>query len=374
MNSFFKKGQLMKKFIFIHLIVSMLLTGSILFASAAEQAPQTQSAATATLPAGAPKLPFDTPLKWKSTGVLVSPVSDETHTIVSVKDPTIVHYNDLWHIYATAYSTSARTWSMVYLNFKDFSEAPKAKLTYIDVNPNLRGYHCAPHLFYFTPHKKWYLIFQSQQPQYCTSDDISSPETWTAPKNFFARMPSSAPRLPIDYHIICDDTHAYLFFTGDNGRFYRSRTRIEDFPNGMGDIEVAIQGNRNNLFEGSMTYKIKGTDTYLTIIEALSPARYYRAWISNDLNGEWTPVPGADSWATPFAGINNVTFEEAVEPWTRDISHGELLRDGYDETPTIDPNNLRFLYQGRDPKSGGNYSLLPYRLALLTLDGSSKEN
>jgi hypothetical protein len=364
----------MNKVILIRLIVSMLLTSSILFASAAEQAPQTQSAATATLPADAPKLPFDTPLKWKSTGVLVNPVSDETHTIISVKDPTIVRYNDLWHIYATAYSTSARTWSMVYLNFKDWSEAPKAKLTYIDVNPSLRGYHCAPHLFYFTPHKKWYLIFQSQQPQYCTTDDISKPETWTAPKNFFDRMPSSAPRLPIDYHIICDDKHAYLFFTGDNGRFYRSRTRIEDFPNGMGDIEVAIQGNRNNLFEGSMTYKIKGTDTYLTIIEALSPARYYRAWISNDLNGEWTPVPGADSWATPFAGINNVTFEEGVEPWTRDISHGELLRDGYDETPTIDPNNLRFLYQGRDPKSGGNYSLLPYRLALLTLDRSSKEN
>ena len=364
----------MKKFILFHLFVSMLLTGNILFASAAKPAPQTQSATTATIPADAPKLPFDTPLKWKSTGVLVSPVSDETHTIVSVKDPTVVRYNDLWHVYATAYSTSAKTWSMVYLNFKDWSDAPKARLTYIDINPYLRGYHCAPHLFYFTPHKKWYLIFQSQQPQYCTSDDISKPETWSAPRNFFTRLPEGIPRLPIDYHIICDDKHAYLFFTGDNGRFYRSRTRIEDFPNGMGDVEVAIQGNRNNLFEGSMTYKVKGTDTYLTIIEALSPARYYRAWISNDLNGEWTPVPGADSWKTPFAGINNVTFEEGVNPWTRDISHGELLRDGYNETPTIDPANLRFLYQGRDPKSGGNYSLLPYRLALLTLDRSSEED
>jgi len=352
----------------------VLLSGNVLLAAVAEPASQNQSATPTTVSTDAPKLPFDTPLKWKSTGVLISPVSDETHTIVSVKDPTIVRYNDLWHIYATAYSTSARTWTMVYLNFKDFSEAPKAKLTYIDVNPNLRGYHCAPHLFYFTPHKKWYLIFQSQQPQYCTTDDISRPETWTAPRNFFATLPAGTPRLPIDYHIICDETHAYLFFTGDNGRFYRSRTRIEDFPNGMGDVEVAIQDNRNNLFEGSMTYKIKGTDTYLTIIEALSPARYYRAWTSKDLNGQWTPVPGADSWATPFAGINNVTFEEGVEPWTRDISHGELLRDGYDETPTIDPKNLRFLYQGRDPKSGGNYSLLPYRLALLTLDRSSKED
>lgn len=312
---------------------------------------------------------FPKPLTWTSSGILVSPISDDTHTIVSVKDPTVVFWNGLWHIYATAYSTSARTWSMVYLNFKDWSEAPKAKLTYIDVNPDLKGYHCAPHLFYFTPHKKWYFIFQSQQPQYCTSDDITKPETWTAPKNFFeGRRTPGMPRLPIDYHIICDETHAYLFFTGDDGRFYRSRTTIEDFPNGMSDPEIAIEDNRNNLFEGSMTYKIKGTNTYMTMIEALSPARYYRVWISNDLNGEWTPVPGADSWESPFAGINNVTFEDGAEPWTRDISHGELLRVNYDETPTIDLKSLRFLYQGRDPKSGGNYSLLPYRLGLLTLN------
>ncbi len=354
------KGELMKRPVLTYLTVSILLAGSASVVLAAESAAS----------ADAPKLPIDTPLKWKSTGVLVSPISDETHTIVSVKDPTVVRYNDLWHIYATAYSTSARTWTMVYLNFKDWSEAPKAKLTYIDVNPALKGYHCAPHLLYFTPHKKWYFIFQSQQPQYCTTDDITKPETWTAPQNFFPKLPASTPRLPIDYHVICDDTHAYLFFTGDNGCFYRSRTTIEDFPKGMSDPEIAIQDNRNNLFEASITYKIKGTDTYLTLIEALSPARYYRAWTSNDLNGEWTPVPGADTWETPFAGINNVTFADGVEPWTRDISHGELIRDGYDEKMILDPNNLQLLYQGRDPTSRGNYSLLPYRLALLTLDHS----
>jgi len=359
----------MKGLIFSWFVIASLIFSSIVIGSATA-VPQAQSVELVSASGKIPVFPLSTPLQWKSTGVLIEPISDETHTIVSVKDPTVVHYNDKWHIYATAYSTSARTWSMVYLNFKDWSEAPKAKLTYIDVNPNLRGYHCAPHLFYFTPHKKWYFIFQSQQPQYCTSEDISKPETWTAPKNFFDKMPESTPRLPIDYHIICDETHAYLFFTGDNGRFYRCRTKIEDFPNGMSDPEVAIEDHRNNLFEGSMTYKIKGTGTYLTMIEALSPARYYRAWISNDLNGDWTPVPGADSWETPFAGINNVTFEDGVEPWTRDISHGELLRDGYDETMTLDFNNLRFLYQGRDPKSGGNYSLLPYRLGLLTAVGS----
>jgi hypothetical protein len=328
-------------------------------------------AETATENTDVSLLPFTTPLKWTSSGILVRPISDETHTIVSIKDPTVVRYHNLWHIYATAYSTSDRTWSMVYLNFKNWSDAPNAELTYIDINPNLRGYHCAPHLFYFTPHEKWYLIFQSQQPQYCTTDDISKPETWTAPKNFFDRLPDSTPSLPIDYHIICDNTHAYLFFTGDNGCFYRCRTTIEDFPNGMSDPEIAIQDSRNNLFEASITYKIKGSEYYLTLIEALSPARYYRAWISDRLDSQWVPVSDADSWDMPFAGINNVTFEDGVERWTTDISHGELLRNGYDETMTVDLNNLQFLYQGRDPQSGGNYSLLPYRLGLLTLDYSS---
>ena len=353
-------------------IAVVLLSGSVLLASAAEPASQNQPAATAMVRADAPKLPFATPLQWKSTGVLISPVSNETHTIVSVKDPTVAYWNGLWHIYATAYSTSARTWSMVYLNFKDWSEAPNAKLTYIDINPNLRGYHCAPHLFYFRPHQKWYLVFQSQQPQYCTTGDISKPETWNRPQDFFEGKPEGAPRLWIDYHIICDDTHAYLFFTGDDGRFYRSRTKIEDFPKGMSNPEIAIQDQRSNLFEASITYKIKGTNTYLTLIEALSPARYYRAWISDRLDGDWTPVPDADTWQRPFAGINNVSFEDGVTPWTKDISHGELIRDEYDETMTIDPNNLQLLYQGRDPAINGRYEMLPYRLALLTLDRSRK--
>jgi GH35 family endo-1,4-beta-xylanase len=354
----------MKNVIILWFTVAVFLSGGVLLASEAEPAAANQSAATAA----ALKSPFAAPLKWTSSGVLIKPVSDETHTVVSIKDPTIVRYNDLWHIYATVYSTSARTWSMAYLNFKDWSDAPNATLHFVDQNPNLRGYKCAPHLFYFTPHKKWYLVFQSQPPQYCTTDDITKPETWSAPQNFFDRMPASTPRLPIDYHIICDDTHAYMFFTGDDGNFYRCRTRIEDFPKGMSEPQIAIRDNRNNLFEGSITYKIKGTKTYITLIEALSPARYYRAWISDRLDGEWTPVPGADTWQTPFAGINNVTFKEGVEPWTRDISHGELIRDGYDETMTLDLNNLQFLYQGRDPASSGRYELLPYQLGLLTLD------
>jgi hypothetical protein len=343
----------------------VLISGNALLAFAAAT-PQTQPAATAT----APKLPFTAPLQWKSTDILIKPVSDETHNLVSVKDPTVVRYNDKWHIYATTANTRGH-WSMVYLSFADWADAANAKPYYINNNPNLRGYHCAPQVFYFRPHKKWYLIYQSQPPQYSTADDLSKPETWTKPESFFDTKPASAPRLWIDYWVICDDTHAYLFFTGDNGRVYRSRTNIEAFPKGMSDPEIVIEGPRNDVFEGSMTYKIKSTGTYLTLVEAIGPARYYRAWTSDRLDGEWTPVPDADTWQKPFAGINNVSFEEGVTPWTRDISHGELIRDGYDETLTIDPNNIQLLYQGRDPAINVRYDQLPYRLALLTLARSS---
>ncbi len=50
------------------------------------------------------------------------------------------------------------------------------------------------------------------------------------------------------------------------------------------------------------------------------------------------------------------------------LNHGELLRDGYDETLTVDPRNLQLLYRGYDPARGGvNYSQLPWQLALLRL-------
>ena len=339
-------------------VAAMAMAMTSLLLTAAEPATLTPAATRPASLAG--------PFKWKSSGALIKPVSDDTHKLVSVKDPTVVYYGGKWHVYATT-ANARGNWSIVYLSFKDWSEAANAKPYYMDANPNLRGYHCAPHVFYFRPHKKWYLIYQSQPPQYSTTDDISKPETWTKPEDFFAAKPPGAPRLWIDYWVICDDTHAYLFFTGDDGNFYRSRTRIEDFPDGMSNPEIALRETLETLFEGSMTYRIKGTGTYLTLIEALSPSRYYRAFTSDRLDGKWTLLPNADTYQKPFAGINNVTFEEGVTAWTKDISYGELIRDGYDETMTIDPRNLQMLYQGRDPSIRTDYSLLPYRLGLLKL-------
>jgi hypothetical protein len=329
------------------------------------------------------------PLKWKSTDVLVAPQNDPTHFLYSVKDPTIFRYQDKWHVYATAFMVSGPAaaellnagtnqpasgqqrpggrggWSMVHLSFADWKDAPNAKLFYMDTVTGFGGYKCAPEVFYFTPQKKWYFIFQTQPPAYCTSETPDDPKSWSAPQPFFAQG-TPMPRLPIDYHCIGDGEHMYLFFTGDDGNFYRSRTTYAEFPKGFSNPVIAMRGTRNTVFEGSFTYKIKGTDKYLTCVEALSPTRYYRAYVADKLDGQWYPVAGLDTFEQPFAGSKNMTFEEGVAPWTGQVSHGEMVRDGNDERMILDPNNLIFLYQGiSNEDNRGEYGRLAYKLGLL---------
>jgi endo-1,4-beta-xylanase len=50
------------------------------------------------------------------------------------------------------------------------------------------------------------------------------------------------------------------------------------------------------------------------------------------------------------------------------VSHGELVRDGVDQTLCIDPAKLRFVFQGmlEREKSGKDYGHFPWRIGMLT--------
>jgi len=328
------------------------------------------------------------PLKWKSTGILVAPQNDATHFLYSVKDPTIFRHKDKWEVYATAYLVSGPAaaallnpstnepsggprrgggggWSMVHVSFADWKDAPNAKLFYMDTKPGFGGYKCAPEVFYFTPQKKWYYTFQTQPPAYSTSDTPDDPMSWSAPQPFFAPG-TPMPRLPIDYHFIGDGQYMYMFFTGDDGNFYRSRTTYEEFPKGFSNPVIAMRGTRNTVFEAGFTYKIKGVDKYLTCVEALGAGRYYRAYVADKLDGEWYPVQGFDTVDHPLAGKANMSFDEGVTSWSGQVSHGEMIREGNDERMLLDPDNLMFLYQGiSDADNRGDYGRLAYKLGLL---------
>jgi hypothetical protein len=145
---------------------------------------------------------------------------------------------------------------------------------------------------------------------------------------------------------------------------WRAETTLEKFPHGWTDPYVCLSGD---LFEASCTYKLKGRSDYLTIVEAETHRdggwRYYKAYLADSLDGKWKPL--ADTWAKPFAGPTNVIF--AGDKWADSISHGELLRTGYDQALEVDPGNLRFLFQGVLDKDrvGKPYGQIPWRLGVL---------
>jgi hypothetical protein len=124
---------------------------------------------------------------WVTTGPLVLPTADESHPLVAVKDPSVVFHDGRWHIFAT--TASVNGWGMAYFSFSDWDKAPEARPFHLDNNPHLAGYNCAPQVFYFRPQKKWYLVFQSQQPRFSTTDTLADPMSWSAPQIFFEGTP-----------------------------------------------------------------------------------------------------------------------------------------------------------------------------------------
>ncbi|GAB2753257.1 non-reducing end alpha-L-arabinofuranosidase family hydrolase [Streptomyces bullii] len=314
--------------------------------------------------------------RWRSSGPLIGPKSDATHSIRAVKDPSVVYHDGRYHVFATTTNNSG-AYSMVYLNFTDWSQANAAQHHYLDQTAIGTGYKAAPQVFYFAPQKLWYLVFQTgDNAAYSTTANIADPRSWSAPKKFYA---GGMPQIIrdnigngywVDFWVICDSAKCYLFSSDDNGHLYRSETTVADFPNGMGNTVIAMQdANKFRLFEAPNVYKVAGTDTFLLMVEAIGGdgKRMFRSWTAPAITGPWQPL--ADTEANPFARANNVTFDGT--PWTRDISHGELIRNGVDQTLTISPCNLRFLYQGMDPAATDPYNLLPWRLGLLTQTNST---
>ena len=309
-----------------------------------------------------------TSYSWTSTGPLISPKSDSTHNMIAVKDPSTVYYNGQYIVYASSVN-SAGDYGMEYLHFTSWSQAGAATPYFMDSNPNIgSGYHTAPQVFYFAPQNKWYLIFQSGQPQYSTNSDPTQPQNWTAPQNFFASQPSSVSNW-IDFWIISDSSNVYLFFCGDNGNFYRSSTSLANFPNGFNTPVIVYTDSEFNLFEADNVYTVEQTGTYLADIECIGSDghRFFRALTATTLGGTWTALGDTASLDTPFLGAHNVTFQSGVSSWTDDFSSGGAVIDGYDSTDPINLNNLTFLYQGDNPNNGASsYNLIPWQLGLAT--------
>jgi hypothetical protein len=305
------------------------------------------------------------PRSWSYTAPLVTPENRDTEPSHAQKDPTIVFHGGRWHLFMTVKLPSRS--AIEYCSFENWNEADASPRQLLAISNS--DYFCAPQVFYFTPHQKWYLVYQmgvagskKMWVAYSTTANIADPNSWAMAKPMLDGGPGD-PRVVggLDYWIICDDARAYLFFTSLNGKMWRLWTHLHDFPNGFDDCQVALDAK---IFEASHTYRVKGTGKYLTIIEE-DGRRFYKAYIADSLDGPWRGI--ADTAEKPFASWRNVRPAEGAALWTDNISHGELIRHSNDQTLTIDPNHWQFLFQGmldRD-KSRKGYGQFQWRLGLL---------
>jgi hypothetical protein len=306
------------------------------------------------------------PEMWEYSAPLISPEARQRDPSRAQKDPSVVFFQGRWHVFMTV-KLPERS-AIEYCSFENWGEANAAERTILRISDS--DYYCACQVFYFVPHEQWYLVYQMGHPSskfmwvaYSTTKTIADPASWTKARPILDGGQDDPREVGgLDYWIICDEQRAYLFLTSLNGKMWRLWTRLEDFPRGFGHCELALQAR---IFEASHTYKLKGMDKYLTVIEE-NGRRYYKAYLADRLDGPWKPL--ADTAGRPFAGWTNVRPAPGVEPWTDNISHGELIRDGYDERLIVDPHDLRFVFQGMwdMDKSGRSYGALQWRIGMLT--------
>src|SRR5258708_743828 len=168
---------------------------------------------------------------WQCTEPLVSAAKRPEDLCYSIKDPSVVYYENRWHLFCTIRSQK-RTHQIEYLSFADWKDAQAAPRHLLTIT---NGYFCAPQVFYFSPHGKWYLIYQIAdgprkmlQPAFSTSLNVADPKSWTAPVRLYAKHPENV-KAWIDFWVICDAAKAHLFFTSNNGLMLRAQNHLEEF-------------------------------------------------------------------------------------------------------------------------------------------------
>lgn len=161
------------------------------------------------------------PVDWLQTGrfrwVLSPPVLGPEDRggdhYYSIKDPSVVHWQGRWHLFVTVRGRR-RSRQVEYIRLTDWEHPQVERREMLQVR---EGYFCAPQVFYFRPHRRWYLIYQvgepdrkpGLQPAYSTTEDITEPDSWSPARLIFPEGPAGVEKW-IDFWVICDSERAYL--------------------------------------------------------------------------------------------------------------------------------------------------------------------
>jgi endo-1,4-beta-xylanase len=282
-----------------------------------------------------------------------------------IKDPTIVNYGGRWHLFYTISRKEPGGIGYVSAERLDLlNTAPRHKLSQFNgqTSDSKGG---APQVFYFEPQNLWYLIYQTKdfnrQPVYSTTPTIDKPKSWSKTKNLMVREEPDVKW--IDFWVICDDAKAYFFYSRGRKDVYVRWTKIDDFPNGFGPGQLAFSPMPEPLTEAVHIYKAKGKRQYSMFYETRrsgEKTRRYGMATASDLLGPWTRV------ADDFAVGSKLVFGNQADRWTEKVSHGEMIRTGYDQRLEYDPADGRFMIQGVTAEENlGRFRQPGYRLGII---------
>lgn len=274
----------------------------------------------------------------------------EPYDHYAVKDPTIVYSGGKYHMFYTGANASGG-WQMLYSSSTTLEGFRTAQHIYLSKIGE--AYFCAPEVFYFEPHKLWYMIYQdgTHGAAYATTSNIADPNSWSGPKPLGA-----SGNMGWDYYVICDDTNCYLYNTPSDGsgRIYVRKTTLGSFPGGWGAASVAV----SDTFEGVNVYRSIADSQYYLVVEDMKDNRYYELWTASSAGGPWRQV--AEKWA--WRG--NLSY--VADRWTTSVSHGDILRAGVNQKLEInDINRVEFLIQGTLSLSGPPYQQIPWDLGII---------
>lgn len=296
--------------------------------------------------------------QWTMGPVVLERGAAGSFDSVAVKDPSIVRHGGKWHLFYTARGEEG--YRVGYVSGEKLADLGRGRRVLLDQLRSVNAaYAAAPQVFYFRPHKKWYLIFQTTdgnyQPVYAVADDAGKPESWSKATPLVAKKDAGKW---IDFWVICDERKAYLFFTRDHRQVMVMSTPVERFPEGFGEMREVFAP----VHEAVHVYAVKGgRPRYAMLYEQQDgDLRRFGLAGADQLDGKWTVREER------FAAGEGLT---GAGKWTDEVSHGELLRAGWDERLEVEPGGWQYLVQGM--KRGahrGPYPQLPWILGLIGVD------
>lgn len=316
---------------------------------------------------------------WRDKGIIFTPDSNGFDNI-SVKDPSIVYHNNLFHLCYTAigYKHGKLNVACGLAQAKSVAELNTAHRLEFGKNlwPDYNGTFVAPQLFRFDEREKWYLIAQTQnigrqpryQPVFSENHDITDPQDWSTPKLMVNLESLCQINSAIDFWVIRQDEKFWLFFSDQQANVWALWTTSDEFPHNFREPQIVLtdRSEQWELHEAAHIYYAGNINKYLMIVEYKRYGtwkdylnRFIRAFVADNLPGPWQAIDKPEQF---FGQRERIISSDSLNQ----VSHPEFIRTNHRERMEItSPSQLLIQETIEEKPYENDYIQLKWHLRLI---------